>query len=53
MPRFRAAKTQPLHTSFMQHYRKHDCLLSSGKGSWQIGQSSPSDLVQPFFMRTS
>ena len=51
--RFRAAKTQPLQTLFMQHTRKDDWNLSSGKGSWQIGQSSSSDLVRPFFMSTS
>ena len=53
MPRFRAAKMQPLHTSFMQHSWNIDCLLTSGKGSEQIGQSSSSDLVRPFFISTS
>ena len=53
MPRFRAAKKQPLQTFVMQHGLNTDCCQSSGKGSWQIGQSSSSDLLRPFFIRTS
>ena len=53
MPRFMTAKMQPLQTLFMQHTRKDDCFVSSGKGSEQIGQSSSSDLLRPFFISTS
>ncbi|EJK57471.1 hypothetical protein THAOC_22481 [Thalassiosira oceanica] len=53
MPRLRVAKVQPLHTLFMQHIRNDDCNGSSGKGSWQIGQSSSSDLARPFFISTT
>ena len=52
-PRLCDAKMQPLHTFFMQHVRKDDCFASSGKGFEQIGQSSSSDLVRPFFISTS
>mmetsp|Transcript_22736 Transcript_22736/g.52203 ORF Transcript_22736/g.52203 Transcript_22736/m.52203 type:complete len:210 (+) Transcript_22736:764-1393(+) len=53
MPRFRAANMQPSHTRVMQQTLNLDCLPSSGRGNWQIGQSSSSDLVRPFFIRTS
>ena len=53
MPRLRAAYTQPLHTNFMQHSWNIDCFGSSGNSNWQMGQSSPSDLVRPFLISTS
>ena len=53
MPCLRAAKTQPLQTLFIQQGWNMDSFASSGNGSWQIGQSSPSDLVRPFVIRTS
>ena len=53
MPRFRAAKTHPLHTNVMQQTLNVECVRSIGIDNWQIGQSSSSDLVRPFFISTS
>ena len=53
MPRLTDANRQPLHTSFMQHALNTDSFTSSGNGSEQIGQSSSSDLLRPFFISTS
>ena len=44
---------QPLHTNFMQQTKNVVFSGSSGRGNWQIGQSSSSDLVRPFFISTS